>query len=243
MFVCFIIFAVSLPSFSSLTAWVVEISLWDHDAYPGALGIVAAGNMFSLDQLGNLAQTGIAFNPLPTHSWWQCGIFFSLGKEVILSSSRGSEELPCYFPETVNWRFCPPLPPQPSRLMSGPFRVLVEWQIVQYAVCFEWSFPLCRWQRRGLWSPCSGIWAVSESNALPGHFHKSPPHPPLSLWLCILIYFVLPGDFTFFLFWGLPYWSILLYFIHASCLTWEDTNSFSTTIACFIKFMHLSFET
>ena len=69
MFVCFIIFAVSLPSFSSLTAWVVEISLWDHDAYPGALGIVAAGNMFSLDQLGNLAQTGIAFNPLPTHSW------------------------------------------------------------------------------------------------------------------------------------------------------------------------------
>ena len=69
MFVCFIIFAVSLPSFSSLTAWVVEISLRDHDAYPGAPGIVAAGNMFSLDQLGNLAQTGIAFNPLPTHSW------------------------------------------------------------------------------------------------------------------------------------------------------------------------------
>ena len=104
--------------------------------------------------------------------------FFFLGKKVILSSSRGSDELPCCFPETVNWRFCPSLPPQPGHLMSGPFRVPVEWQIVQYALCFEWSFLLCRWQRRGVWSPGSGLWAGSESNAFPGHFHKSPPTCP-----------------------------------------------------------------
>lgn len=47
MSVCFIIFTVSLPSFSSLTAWVVGISLQDDDAYLGAPGIVAEKHVFT----------------------------------------------------------------------------------------------------------------------------------------------------------------------------------------------------
>lgn len=176
--------------------------------------------------------------------------FFSLGKEVILSSSRGSEELPCCLLETANWRFCPPLPPQPSHLMSGPFRVLGEWQIVQCALCFEWAFPLCRWQRRRLWSPCSGVWAVSESNAFPGHFHKSPPPQLVTLALHFNLLCVA---------WRSHFFSILRSALLVYLVVFHPCFMFKMrryqfifhyffgqnpqSIVCFIKFMHLSFET
>lgn len=117
--------------------------------------------------------------------------FFSLGRTVVLSSARGSNELPCCFPEIVNWRVFSPPPPQPGHLMNGPFIILV------YA-----RFSIALSSLHGLFS-CAAGWVKSKLLGSELYWSLMPSWvnstrvPHLSFWFCILIYFVLSRDFSF----------------------------------------------
>ena len=125
-------------------------------------------------------KSSVNSNLIPTHSRWQFGIF-SLGREVVLSHAKGRQ-----WPFLqLSWEWIRGLFP-PWVVVNCPFRVLVLCQSLHCTFGLEWPSLLCWWvcQVQAAGPQDSG------SNVLLG----CSPHR--SLWLCILVYCMMPADLT-----------------------------------------------
>lgn len=148
------------------------------------------GNKFLLHQCGHLVQQAYCKFSAYTHSFvvtaWN-SFFWEGGDSKSCHSSWWASTWDSGLVGFV------PTPTPPSHVMNNPLRVLVLCQLLYYTSCFAQPCLLCQWV---CWIWKLGFWGWAKSGSIQS-WVNSTDAPHLSLWLCILIYFMMPGDFTF----------------------------------------------